>query len=851
MTQKTILGVTLRRLVISFINGLGGNGHIHVRFRGRRAYTNGTMVNLPAIKDMAEIKYETARALIGYAIHEAAHIRHTNFKAILAAMNAGHMEADCLVKKFANGIEDYRIERIESKLLPGTASDLTALRNLIHPKPGVLPPTWYADPRQSGPLALTWTGSQLNGFIIPAMHDTLLNFPPPMRALIDNWTRRMDGVETTEDVIKLAIAFHEETLDYVKASQSGPAAQGKSADQNDDEDADDQDTDDENQQGPSSPDSNADADNKNDTSGSEPGADDGEAETSIGDSPEPGHNEAADENTSDPDQADNPATSGDTGSDNPAASNEQTGQPKEDQENTHSSSSAADPASGNNQEEDTQNQAPLDDDADDVADASSPNESATSGTANAQDNDEAGEAGTSAENDLGNDADTASGQTTSNDDPNSDGTNPQTGPELSDIPADHSHGDKSQKLPDRPRLPQAPDQTGSTEETEDEHNNSPDDDSTNNSASEPNGSEPLETGADDDASEDQDELGSVLEDNAAFDDFIDDLHDQIAQNPLPDSAPDGADGEVNPGSVIEDIKSANDVAPNYTSPDPDPNSNQSGKAGQGAAPHAYSDTRFQPIETNEGMGKYSELRSKASGVIATTARTIRRLLMAEEQKGTLRGRRSGQFDIRNISAVVRGTGNCYKKTWERPAPETELLILTDFSGSMFFSKGEKPIDLAMTGALAVEEATRNTQIQTSIYGYHGFSPNVHLYPFKEGKQAATITKKRIGAYDTIGSGCTPTGEAMAAAAEILDGVPGKRRVLLVLTDGVADDNKLCADLIPVFERRHIEVVAIGIQCESVKEWCPKSHVINDIAELPAALLAIIDPRANKTMRKAA
>lgn len=837
MTQRTILGVTLRRLIISFVNGLGTSGcHIQVRFRGRRAYTNGTMINLPAIKDMAEIKYETARALMGYAIHEAAHIRHTNFNAIIDAIKAGKMEADCLVKKFANGIEDYRIERIESKALPGTASDLTALRNLIHPMPDKLPAAWYADPRQSGPLALTWTGSQLNGFIIPPMHDTLRQFPPPMRALIDNWTTRMDGVATTVDVIELAVTFHQEALDYVKASQSGPTSQSKSSDQSKDQDADDN-----NQDDASSPDSDANPDDGAGEAGSTPASNDESAEAGVPDRPNPCDDETSSENTSVDMDPDNRSASGDQ-TDPQLGDNEESGR---------SDPSAADPASGNDQSGDTQEQAPPKRDTGRASEESSSDENPTSGDASTQEANHDNEADTSAQDTPEIESDTHPNEAGPEADANCDRTNPQTGTDLSNGTAGDTADGSAENLQARGDPPQSEGDTSTEAESGDEQEKSPDDDAGSTPASEPDASAIDDSSTNDSGDEDHDELSDVLEDNADFDDFLDDLHDQIAQHPLPDNAPDGDDGEVNPGSVIEDIKAANDVAPNYTSPDPDPNTNQSGKAGQGAAPHGYSDTRFHPIETNEGMGKYSELRSKASGVIATTARTIRRLLMAEEQKGTLRGRRSGQFDIRNISAVVRGTGNCYKKSWERPAPETELLILTDFSGSMFFGKGEKPINLAMTGALAVEEATRNTQIQTSIYGYHGASPHVSLYPFKEGKQAATVTKKRIGAFDTIGSGCTPTGEAMAAAAEILDAVPGKRRVLLVLTDGIADDNKLCADLIPVLERRNIEVVAIGIQCNSVKDWCPKSHVINDIAELPTALLSVIDPRANKKLRKAA
>src|SRR3546814_5577793 len=87
------------------------------------------------------------------------------------------MEPDKLIKKFENAIEDYRIERITSQQFPGSVDDLTALRNMIHPPLTWLKPEWMADPRACGPLALTWTGSLLNGFNIPAVVPTLSEFP--------------------------------------------------------------------------------------------------------------------------------------------------------------------------------------------------------------------------------------------------------------------------------------------------------------------------------------------------------------------------------------------------------------------------------------------------------------------------------------------------------------------------------------------------------------------------------------------------------------------------------------------------------------------------------------------------
>src|SRR3546814_10110756 len=77
---------------------------------------------------------------------------------------------------------------------------------------------------------------------------------------------------------------------------------------------------------------------------------------------------------------------------------------------------------------------------------------------------------------------------------------------------------------------------------------------------------------------------------------------------------------------------------------------------------------------------------------------------------------------------------------------------------------------------------------------------------------------------------------MAAVADLLDDVAHKRRILMVMTDGIADNPKLCEDVITVLEARGVEGVAIGINNDSVRKWCRNSHVIEDISQLPQALL---------------
>src|SRR3546814_17777178 len=104
-------------------------------------------------------------------------------------------------------------------------------------------------------------------------------------------------------------------------------------------------------------------------------------------------------------------------------------------------------------------------------------------------------------------------------------------------------------------------------------------------------------------------------------------------------------------------------------------------------------------------------------------------------------------------SIVRQTGNCYKKSWERPAPETHLTILGDSSGSMLSSRHasfqdadaqQSPLALAVTGMFAVNEAPRNTAIDKSIYGYTGNSPRFPLYEFKEANHSHVAPPRKIG-----------------------------------------------------------------------------------------------------------
>lgn len=820
MAEKTILGVRLRRRIITTVNGMGRGQGIRVYFRGTRAYTNGKDIVLPAIKDLAEIPYSTARALMGYAIHEVAHVRETDFESIIRAINDGRMEPDKLIKKFENAIEDYRIERVTSKAFPGSIADLTALRNRIHPPLSWLKPEWMADPRACGPLALTWTGSLLNGFVIPEVIPTLDAFPAPVRALVDNWTRRMDGVVDTDAVIDLAIVFAKEAMDYAYASREPSVSSD-----DDDTGEDDQDQ------------SQADSDSDDDGNDADDTAD-GNDVPEIGD-----------------------ACDNDLGSKDAPAS--QNAAPADSAADESSEPSGTLPGGDGDSDHTDQGEGP-EDQIDDSGANSDLNPDETSETesssASAENNEEA-------EADEEDDPGVGTSQSSRDDPDNSNGaiSDNDAGAEASQAGSAKPKGadHKAETGTDTSDQSASPTDTSQPNNSQSDYAGEPGDDTSGQDGADENATADNPQSADQSDSKSTNPFADVLDDNAEFDDFLDDLRDAIAQTPLPEEAPEAEDGEVDPDEIITQIEQANDAAPDYISPDPDPDAaGDEPQAARSATAHHYNDTRFVPVDqaiADESL--LPQITEESAGVISTTARTIRRLLMSEEKKGTHRNRRDGTFDIRNISAIVRQTGTCYKRTWERPAPETHLTVLGDFSSSMLSGsydangqrlKSASALSLSVTGMFALSEATRNTSIETSIYGFAGYSPDVELYTFKEGKQASIATRRKIGNYGNLQLGCTPTGEAMAAVAELLEDVADKRRILMVITDGMADDQALCQQVIDVLERRGIEVVAIGIKDSSVLNWCPNSHVINDISQLPQALLACIDPRAGKkSLRKAA
>jgi hypothetical protein len=923
----TILGSELRRKTSAIVNGLSRGVFIDVKFHGTRAFTNGRRIVLPKIKDLAEIKYSTARALMGYAIHEVAHVRYTDFKAIERIFDDPKVvqafgtddkreivQRQKLIKKFENCIEDYRIEREMTREYPGTKSDLEALRIAIHPRLNTLSTGWFADPRSCGPLALTWVGARINGFKNQHLEQTLSHVPVPVMRLIDDWTIRMTDVATTADAVDLAIQFELEAQDFAKATREAAAKQAEAdegerntnpQDQDRSEDAGIEEPIRDVPEPETSEDGEQTAQSVDEPSEREASEEKAEQDGQTGEGSQPNGDEGLDgesdvgggsggsDGDSSSDGSDLPESEGDD-DDRDSEDSTDGGNPKTDASKDGASDTSADedrtgdssqdPSAKDNHGDDA-NQAERSDEAGPTADTNADatsigdakDDPKASGAEDARDADQGptddrgdwkdadGPDSAQPDDDLkfGSDRrekqessrqvegqgpprktdrkrpvrDGEEGEVDLNGDLLDDYQDPQPGEATKEVPSDEEQDPVDE-------IESSADRTGDAPKEGE--------------AAEVDSGPSLADSADDGMGSSAGAFDDVLEDDARRDDAISDaieeMRDRLASGePLPQMTPDGSDGEVDPTTLLGDITDANEEAPDYDSSDsdPDPNDHPEEVTRQQRGMQHYGDARFTLAPTWSGDGcRHAEMQQKAAGAVTTTARTIKRLLMAEEKSGFLTNRRSGEFDIRNVSAISRNTGTCYRRSWKTPAPRTLLVTLIDFSGSMDGDDDQirdldTPIAIAMTGALAIEQAVKGTSVNSAMYGFTGASPTVNMTVFKEGRQSEVLTKRRIGAFEKVDKLFTPTGEAMAAVAARMDNADEERRVLLVLTDGMADDMQLCADVTAVLRRRGIEVVVIGIQDDSAESWAPVHRTIRNLNELPAALLATIDPRAAK------
>jgi cobalamin biosynthesis protein CobT len=203
---------------------------------------------------------------------------------------------------------------------------------------------------------------------------------------------------------------------------------------------------------------------------------------------------------------------------------------------------------------------------------------------------------------------------------------------------------------------------------------------------------------------------------------------------------------------------------------------------------------------------------------ATARQKLLLLLQGESRVGYAKHKHYGRIDISRIAQLASGVpGRVFKLRADREAPPTCVAILLDASGSMADCCGEdksKGIVAAATAA-AITRILSSAGHRVVVYSFAGKGGKSYLTEiYATDRDRITELAHRTYTAGRFCYGSTPLGEALAAAIQRLAARPEKRKVILAVTDGIADSQALVTHALEAAGRVGIEVALIGIGYDS-------------------------------------
>lgn len=224
----------------------------------------------------------------------------------------------------------------------------------------------------------------------------------------------------------------------------------------------------------------------------------------------------------------------------------------------------------------------------------------------------------------------------------------------------------------------------------------------------------------------------------------------------------------------------------------------------------------------------------------------RRLLQAVTRKRTAFNQKAGRLDTSKISRVVNGgsaSERIFKTKTESKALDTAVSILVDYSGSMAYGR----IPVAIAGALGFHSLLKSLNIKHEMLGFTEDYDSNLLYVFKPGDASVPDTSIKTGMLDAsmvMQNNCD--GDSIHHAAIRLQRMRAARHILVVLSDGSpcgghGDIYGYTKKVIRKIESEgEIDIVGIGIEDDNVVGLYKHHHVCNQAAELPAAIINVLE-----------
>ena len=189
----------------------------------------------------------------------------------------------------------------------------------------------------------------------------------------------------------------------------------------------------------------------------------------------------------------------------------------------------------------------------------------------------------------------------------------------------------------------------------------------------------------------------------------------------------------------------------------------------------------------------------------------------------------GKLDPRKVYRLNVNNPRVFYRKEERLKFNAQVVILADCSGSM---QGQREMMASISTYALARSLRKIPGIRTDVYYYSAVT-----------FERALSQSDHISRFSRMqASGGTPTGSAVENALSFFNYWDDSRKIILLVTDGEAQDMEYLRYVLQVAARNNVEVFGVGIDCgaiEEVSEQIKDCKVIKHIRELPAAMFAML------------
>ena len=234
--------------------------------------------------------------------------------------------------------------------------------------------------------------------------------------------------------------------------------------------------------------------------------------------------------------------------------------------------------------------------------------------------------------------------------------------------------------------------------------------------------------------------------------------------------------------------------------------------------------------TRQAAPLSAEQKQQALQASIALSTRLQGFLQAHTQRRCSIGRR-GTLHANSLHRLQVGNARVFQKESMQLGLNTAVHILLDVSGSM----AGAPMSLANRACFAVATALSHIRdVNPAVTAFPAVTETNSVFPIMRHGQAVPDI------FDLRASGGTPLAGAVWWVLQTMLHLKERRKIILVITDGMPDNQLAANNAIGVAQELGFEVYGLGIRDEHITHLLPHTcRVVNDLSDLVPSMFAML------------